>query len=145
MSASGSGRGMILGIHAGADETSGATYTPVAEVTKITPPTYSREVVDLTSADSSEEYEEVIGGVRRTGKVQIEGKLTTAGRTALLAAFDRNDNDAFQITLPDYDGGAIQFSGFLSDFSSSLTFSGECTFSAQIKVSGKPTEISTPE
>lgn len=61
--------------------TAGGSLTAVAELTSITPPTFSREAIEATTHDSASGTAEYIpDGVLETGEIKMEG-LLIAGST----------------------------------------------------------------
>lgn len=94
--------GAIFGIGTGGQS---PTYTPVAQVYRITPPSRSREAIETTNFDSSAKNAEFIAGAVKTMQpFTVELNWTTGAETALLAAFEAGSG-SFRVTLPN--GGPV--------------------------------------
>jgi predicted secreted protein len=119
-------------------------FTSIAEITKLTPPSMSRDSKDVTSQQSPDGYREFIAALRDGGEVGIEANWlptnsTHNATTGLLETFNDNDTHNWKIILPD-NLATISFAGFLIAFEpGDLTPEDEGTLTATIKVSGKPT------
>jgi hypothetical protein len=114
--------------------------TIVARLTSIAPPKTTQAAIPVTTLDSADQFDEYIGGVLNGGELSISGfyESADAGQAALVTAQAAHTLDAYTIT-----------------FASGLVWSGNClviehglgpvnkddalTFSATLKVSGKPT------
>lgn len=113
--------------------------TVVAELTNISGPSMSRNTIDVTSHDSDDGYMEFVGGLRDGGSFSIEGNFTNeTGQAALVTNFNSNDAESCTITFPTETPITWTFDGLVTDFDTSAPQDGKLSFSATIKVSGKP-------
>lgn len=113
--------------------------TPIAKLTSITGVEVTADEIDVTAHDSSNGYREYVQGLRDSGSVSIEGLFTSdASQIALKTLFDSGDSVAMKIDFP-ASAGEWSFNGFVTGLSTDAPMDGAITFSATIKVTGKPT------
>jgi predicted secreted protein len=114
------------------------TFTPIANVTDITPPGIERETYDVTAHDSPEAWREFIGGLKDGGEVEIEVNYDPREHDALIADFadpnPRNYKVVWPNSLGDWSFGAI-----LTNFEPEAPHDDKLAASLTFKVSGKPT------
>ena len=115
--------------------------TTIAELTSISGPSESADTVDVTSHDSSNEFREFIVGLRDGGEISIEGNFypgDTDGQKQLHTDMQAGSSNTFTLTAPD---GTTNYSGtaICTGFEPSFPMDGAMTFSATLKISGKPT------
>ena len=121
----------------------GVTFTiggvAVGEITGVTPPGLSRDTIDVTTNSSPEGWREFVGGLKDGGEASIEGRYKPgdAGQAALRDAFNDDDPSPIVITFPD--GAAFSANALVTNNEMSAPFDADITFSATLKVSGKPT------
>lgn len=114
----------------------GTTVTPsVGEITAISGPGFSRDMIDVTHHQSDDKFREFIGGLTDGGSFGIEGNLTADSN--LMSHFSDGDNStSWTITTP---GGAWSFTGFIENFEPGAVIDGKLSFSASVKVTSTPT------
>ena len=119
----------------------------VAELTSISGPGESMDPIDVTSHDSASGYREFLAGLKAGGDISMEGNLLpsdTDGQVALYADFQAGSKKAFKIKFPawvetTHEYPEIDGNGYITAFSPSFPHDGKISFSATIKVDGKPT------
>jgi len=114
-------------------------YETIAEVTNISGPSISVDEIDVSSHDSGDEYREFIAGMRDGGEVSFEGNFLSSHADDVLAHLNSGDNEDWKVIFPDANDTEWAFSGFVSAFETTGNFDDRATFSATIKISGKPT------
>ncbi|MDK8874687.1 phage tail tube protein [Paracoccus sp. SSJ] len=121
----------------------GASYTPVAEVTRITPAGWSRNTVDATHLESPDAYAEFIAGLKTASDCTFDVNWVPSATDPLLAAFEAGKGE-FQLLFP---GGtvALNFSGIVTEFKSGeISPEGKLSASITIKPSGRPQIVAVP-
>ena len=118
-------------------------FADVAEILELTPPSMSRDDIDVTSHNSSDGYREFIAGMRDGGEVSFKANwlptnATHDNTTGLLESFNDNASHNWKIILPS-SLITISFVGFLTAFEPDLPLEEQAQLSGTIKVSGKPT------
>ena len=110
---------------------------PIAEVKSISGPTMSREMIDVTSLDSTGGYREFIPSFRDGGTVTLAMLFTYAGYNLLKTDFQSDTLKDYEILLSD--GSSITFSGYVQDLPVNVTFDDAVTSDTTIKVTGEVT------
>jgi len=113
----------------------------IAELTGISGPSMSAEVIDLTSHDSADSFREKVAGVRDGGEISIEGNFIpgdTAGQIAAIADFIAGSTKEVIITGPTAAGFTWTADAFISAFEPSHPFDDKLSFTATLTITGKP-------
>ena len=121
------------------------TWTAVAEITSITPPSATRDVIDATHTGSPDGWREHIPGLKDGGEVQVEMNFVpNSDETNILVAvqLDTFARD-FKIVFPD--GTTWVFQAFCTGFEPDAPFDDKMTATATFKVSGKADFITAAE
>ena len=117
--------------------------TTIAELTNIGHPKLSLETVEVTNHQSDDRYREYIGTVLDGGEVAIEGNLKvsdTNGQIGLISDMNDRTIQNFVITFPTAVTATWTFTALVTAFEVGDTaFDGSVSFSATLKVTGKPT------
>lgn len=117
-------------------ESAPATYTALAEVLSVTPPSISVETVDVTHMGSDDGFREYKAGRRDGGEVTVNMNYVEASAT-LLQTLVLAGYETFRITFPD--SSTYVFSGIPTAFSfDDVVIDDKVAMSLTIKVSGKP-------
>lgn len=113
------------------------TFTPIAEVVSITPPSLTRGKEDATHLKSPDSYNEHILALFDTGDVSITLNFVPSETDAVYAAFHA-EPQTMQITFPN--GVRMQFVGGFTEYQTpELTPSGKMEASATLtRTTGKP-------
>jgi len=117
------------------------TPVTVAGLTSIGGLDLSADTIDVTTLDSDGAYREFIAGFKDAGEVSLEGYLELEageGQKELYDLFESGEVEDFTILFPN-NMGSWQFKGVVTGFSNSADLEDPLSFSATIKVSGKPT------
>ena len=115
-----------------------AVYTEVGEAVSITPPTPTRETVDVTHLASPNGTREFLGTLRDGGEVTVTFNFTDAAYAKASALFLLDDVQTFRIEYPD--GATEDFSGIVTGKpAEAIEVDSVRRFDLNIKVSGLPT------
>lgn len=114
-----------------------SAWTAIAEVTNISGPGMTRDLIEVTSLDSTGGYREFIAGFRDGGNVVLSMNYTRASLDEFLADFESDVIQNYEIVLPD--GTSIEFEGYVQEFPLTIPTDAQITLEATIKVSGQPT------
>ena len=113
----------------------------VAEVTNISGPGESRDMIDVTNHDSSDGFREFIAGIASGGEISVEGNFKAAdtnGQIAMHTDFQGGTSRTVTITFPSSLGN-ISGTAFITAFELGFPFDNKISFSATFKLTGKPT------
>lgn len=122
------------------DDSSPETWTTLAEVTAITPPSMARDSIDASHEQSPEAWREFIAGMKDGGEVQIEMNFIAASNAVTMAAeFDLAASAASKnrrILFPD--GSNWEFTAFCTGYEPDAPMDDKMGATATFKVTGKP-------
>ena len=126
-----------------------AETTPitVGSLTSINGLEVSADTIDVTTLDSTDGYREFIQGFKDGGEVSVEGYLDVAtgnGQKEMLDLFDSGEVKPFEIVFPATLNAKWAFNGIVTGFSTGASLEDPLSFSATIKVTGKPMLTVTP-
>lgn len=119
----------------------GAAFGLVVEVTSLTPPSWSRDTVDVTHMDSPDNTKEFIGGMVEAGEAKITINYLPSVADAMLAAF-MAETGRYRIIFA---GGtvALEFDGVVTGYEiGDVTTGDKMSATITIKASGLPAYVS---
>jgi hypothetical protein len=109
----------------------------VANITNITGPGVSRDMLDKTVHGTTDYYRTFIPGLIDGGEISVEGNLGTAAGGNVLMTLLNNGTKTTGATL--VSGGMTwTFNCYVSAFSCGFPHDGLISFSGTIKIDGKP-------
>lgn len=136
MSAAQMGAGAAFGIGDGA---SPETFTNLAEVVSITPPSDNTDIIDVTHMGSVNRTREFIAGFIDPGDVSMEMNFVpgSAADVAVQALRGLATTTNFRITFPDGTAGSVTwiFAGFLSGYEPAIPLDDKMSATVTVKVS----------
>ena len=111
----------------------------VANLTSVGEIGVESEEIDTTDLDSTGGYKEFIAGAKDAGEVSLAGNIKDEATVEKMLSLA--DSQSVESWIVEYPSGAKwTFSGFVKSFKDGeKTTDGLATFSATIRVSGKPT------
>lgn len=117
------------------------TFTAIAEVFSIEPPSQESDDVEVTNLDSPSRMKEYIAGMGEPGEVSFEMNFlpthaTQDATTGLIADRVSGDVKNWQILFSDAASTTATFAGYVKSFQGSLAVSDRLTASCTIKVTG---------
>lgn len=118
----------------------------VAGLTSIGGLDLTADTIDVTTLDSDGGYKEFIAGFKDAGEVPISGYLMPAvgkGQKELYDLFESGEVEDFAIVFPIATKTSWEFKGIVTGFATSADLEDPLAFSATIKVSGKPSLVTT--
>lgn len=115
-------------------------FADIAELLELTPPSESRDEIDVSNHQSVNATREFIPGWRDGGEVEFKANwlpndATHDSTTGLRSIYNDNVNHNWKIILPD-DILTIEFAGHLSKLEGELPLEEQGTITGTIKVSG---------
>lgn len=113
--------------------------TTIANLTSIGEVGVESEEIDATDLDSPDNYKEFIAGSKDAGEVAIAGNIKNeANVEKMLALAESQSLEDWVITYPS--GATWTFKAFVKSFKDGeKTTDGLASFSASLRISGKPT------
>lgn len=115
--------------------------TAVGGLTSITMPEKSRDSIETTTLDVTDDYKTFIPGLKDGGEVTVKGYFDHAdtGQLALDTAFEAGTTDDYSIVFPAAIGVTFTFSAFLTKYAiGEVNLEDPLSFEATFKVDGKP-------
>ncbi|MDT0568862.1 phage tail tube protein [Streptomyces sp. DSM 3412] len=113
-------------------------FTPIANVTDITPPGIERETYDVTAHDSEDAWREFIGGLKDGGEVELDLNYDPREHDSLLADFADAVPRSYKVVWPGTLGNWA-FKAIITNFEPEAPHDDKLAASVTYKVSGKPT------
>jgi len=115
---------------------SGSTYTDLAEVLSVTPPSISVETIDATHMGSDDGFREYIASLKDGGEVTVNLNYVEASAT-LLQTLVLAGVETFKVTFPG--SSTFVFNGIPTAFAfDDVVIDDKIAMSLTIKVTGKP-------
>jgi len=114
------------------------TFAAVANVTTIGGPELSREVIDVTSHDSQDAYQEFVGGLKNGGEVSLEINYDPRVHDSLAADLDDSEPRTYRIVWPVTPAATWEFKAVMTQFSPEAAHDDKLTAEVTFQVSGKP-------
>jgi predicted secreted protein len=117
-------------------------YRKVLELTNITGPSQSRDVIEVSSHDSANGFKEYIAGLIDGGEISIEGNFIasdSAGQITFHTDLQAGTSRTVWIVTPMADGSSLTFTALGSGFEDSFPYNDKIGVSGALKVTGKPT------
>jgi hypothetical protein len=113
-----------------------STYTALAEVLSVTPPSISVETIDATHMGSDDGFREFIASLKDGGECTVNMNYVEASAT-LLQTLVLAGMETFKITFPG--SSTVVFTGIPTAFTfDDVVIDDKIAMSLTIKVSGKP-------
>lgn len=128
-------------------EDDGTTYTDVAQISDVGPPSQSGDSIDATTHDSVGSFREFVAGLRDAGDVPlsiVHDPEDTASQAKLLEFFNSGEMRTWRVVFPTANNAHWQFSGFVNEFGGETPLDDKIMANCTIKVSGRPTLTPNP-
>jgi len=116
---------------------SGSAWVPQAEINSITGPGMSRDIIDVTSLDSTAGYREFITGFRNAGTVTLSMNFTRTTYEQMKDDFENDDAQNYQIDLPDDENTSLDFIGLVTELPLTIPPDDKITVDVTIQISGE--------
>ena len=114
--------------------------TTISEITSVSGPNFSADSIDVTTHGSTDKYREFIQGLRDGGEITIEGMFTTSSSNTIVTQLNTSATVTATIDLPTSPSvSRFTASVICTGFSTEAPVDGVIPFTANFKVSGKPT------
>jgi predicted secreted protein len=118
----------------------GTTYTQIAEVTNITPPSNNLDIIDVTSMGSPNRTREFIGGLNDPGEASFTMNFLPGSASDLLlnSIVDSGVAVKCRITYPN--GRRWTFDGVCVEYTPDIPTAEAMTANVRFKVTGSKTQ-----
>jgi predicted secreted protein len=115
--------------------------TEIAQVASISGPGLALDTEDVTSHDSEDGWEEVVGTILRSGEVSLDLVFDPAEATQVALWTDMVSRAAntYSLVFPDAANTTWTFDALVTAFEPDEPHDGALTASATLKITGKPT------
>lgn len=122
------------------------TWDAIAEVSNISGPSASREMIDVTALNTTGGYRKFIGSFRDSGTINLTMNFTNEGLKAMKDDFENSVEADYQITFIDkvaaiptdpYEAGtSIVFKGLVQELPLTVPTDAQITMDVVIKITG---------
>lgn len=120
-------------------DSSGENWDEIAELNSVSFPDKSRETIDLTHLNTTNQYRIFKSGFRDAGQVTFNFNFTKDQYSKLNDDFESNTNLFYRILLNDSAGSEFVFEGLITRLSGTVPEgSGKISCDCDIKLSGQP-------
>ena len=109
----------------------------IAEINSITGPGMSRNTIDVTSLDSTGGYREFITGFRNAGTVTLAMNFTRSTYETMLADFESDSLQSYEILLPDTETTSLEFEGLVTELPLTIPADDKITADVTIQISSQ--------
>lgn len=114
-------------------------FTAIAKVTDIGGPGLKRDTYEVSDHDSPSQWEEFIGGFKRSGEVSLDINYDPSVHNTLLADLSDVNPRNYQLVFPSSPPSTWSFKAILNGFEPGAPHDDKLTASVTFKVSGVPT------
>lgn len=119
-------------------------FTTIAEVTNITGPSLSLEMIEVTNHTSTSGWKERIGGLLDAGEVGFDINFVPAAgthsySTGLVKDMVNRTKRNFKVVFPDNGNTTWTFSAYVSKFQPKAPINAQLSASVSLMVTGVPT------
>lgn len=116
-----------------------AVFTAVAEVTSITPPPMTRDIIDASHMQSPDRWREFISGMKDGGEISIDMNFIVGSETNARMLAAQTEEDPSPVEIEFVNGSVWSFMAFCSGYEPDVPFDDKMTATATFKVTGAPT------
>jgi predicted secreted protein len=116
---------------------SNPNWVNIAEINSIAGPNKSRDVIDVTSLDSTGGYREFIGGFRDGGTVTLPMNFTRSTYETMNNDFESDTLQNYEILLPDTELTSFEFTALVTELGLAIPADDKITADVTLKVSGQ--------
>ena len=120
------------------------TFTPIGQVFSMGGPGLSADTVEVSAHDSAKFYREFVNSFRDGGELTLGLRWDPALAThselgdGLLNLFERDVENAFEITWPNPTADVWQFTAFVTGYEPSADYDAALEASITLKLTGAP-------
>lgn len=114
------------------------TYAAIAQILSVTPPQYSRDTHETTTADVTDGYKTFIGGLKDAGEVSMEIEYDPDTHNTLIDDLDEAGTYNYRVVLPWGTIDTCTFAAVMTAFNPQAPAEDKLTATVNFKVSGKP-------
>lgn len=121
-------------------------YRKLLELTGISGPAQSRDIIDVTNHDSANSFREFIVGPANGGEIGLEGNFIasdSAGQIAFHTDMQGGTSRTAWLIMPMSVGAAMTFSAFAKGFEPSFPYDDKLGVTGSLQTTGKPTLLTT--
>lgn len=114
-------------------------WEAIAEITNISGPGMTRDIIDTTALDTAGDYRTFITGFRNAGTVTLDINMTRDNYETMKDDFEDDDAQNYEIVLPDSDTTSLEFEGLVTECPLTIPPDDKVTISVTIQISGQVT------
>lgn len=115
------------------------TYSDIAGVTSISGPSFSVDTEEVTDMDSTNQWEEHIATVKRSGEVSLDLNFEPTETTHQDLESALGEKRSFQLVFPDGSSTQWEFDAIVTGLEIEAPFDGKISGTGTFKITGEPT------
>lgn len=112
-------------------------FVRIAEITSITGPGMSRDIIDVTSLSSVGGYREFIASFRNGGTVGLSMNFTRATYERMKSDFENDTQQFYRFLLPDIANTCCSFYAHVTELPLSIPTDDKITSDVTLQISGE--------
>lgn len=116
---------------------SSGAWEELAEIQSIDGPGMTRTTIDTTTLSTVGGYMTFIGGLRDPGNLSFVMNFTRTAYEIILDDFNDDNNQNYELVLPDADNTSFEFEGLVTELPLSLPPNDRVSANVTIKISGQ--------
>lgn len=116
----------------------GSHWDSISEITSIKGPGMKRETIEVTNIDSVGGWKEFIAGFREAGTLSLSMNFSRGNLDLFMEDFASDDEQYYEIVIPDAQITTIEFSGMVTELPLSITAKDAITNDVTIQITGMP-------
>lgn len=115
---------------------SGTAFVAIASITSLSGPGLSRDTIDMTAHDSPGQWEEHLGGIKRSGELTAEINRRPDIHDVLTADFDDDEPRSYRMSWPS--GAVWTFDAILTGYEPDSPHDDKLSATVTWKLTGVP-------
>ena len=113
-------------------------YVEVGEVTSVTPPPMTRDIIDATHMASPNKWREFIAGLKDGGEMSLDINFVPGSSTTTLLVLMQTETEPRPVKIQFPNAEEWGFSAFCTGFEPSVPVADKMTASVKFTITGEP-------
>lgn len=115
-----------------------AVFTALAEITSVSPPPMTRDIIDATHMESPDRWREFIAGLKDGGEISLDLNFVPGGATDARLRDAQTELEPSPVEIEFPNGSVWGFNAFCTGYEPESPVDDKMTATATFKVTGAP-------